>query len=123
DMAPCQSCQFEVMVDMGAFGFLSAQELATGREIEKELTNLNARARRRARGFHFEDLASADDDLGALGSRPLALARDESKSAHAGDARQGLSAKTHRRDRGQILRALDFARRMAFEAQQRVVSA
>ena len=53
----------------------------------------------------------------------LALARGEREAADAGDAGQGLAAKPHGGNRRQILGLLNFARRMAFEAEQRVVAA
>ena len=62
------------------------------------------------------------DDLRAVGFT-VAFARGEIESADARDARQRFAAKTHRGDRAQIFRALNFAGGVAFEAEQRVVFA
>ena len=57
------------------------------------------------------------------GELPVAFARGQGEPADTGDAGQRLAAKTHRGDGRQILGALDFAGRVAFEAEQRIVAA
>jgi hypothetical protein len=67
--------------------------------------------------------AAVDDDLRAFGRMAVAFARGQDEPADAGDAGQGLAAKTHGGNGREVLGALDFAGGVAFEAEQRVVAA
>ena len=60
-----------------------------------------------------------DDHLRAR--ERVAFARREPEARHAGDARQRFAAKTERRDRREVVPRADFARRVPFQGQQRIV--
>src|SRR5450432_2223980 len=53
----------------------------------------------------------------------IAFARGQNEAADTGDAGQRFTAKTHRGDGGQVFSFLNFAGRMTFEREQRVVAA
>ena len=91
--------------------------------LKKSCRTSTIRAGRAARGLDFDNFSAVDHDLRALGRTAVALARGQREAADAGDAGQGFAAKTHRGNRRQILGFLNFARRVAFEAEQRVVTA
>ncbi len=76
-----------------------------------------------AGGLDLGDFSAVDNDLRAFGGMAAAFAGGEGEPADAGDARQGLAAKTHGGDGGQILGALDFAGGMPFQAEQRIIAA
>ena len=93
----------------------------------------------------FDDFSAVDDDLcafngfrlefrvyavGDSGTVPPVAGRDskpfargEREAADAGDAGQGFAAKPHRDNCRQVLGLLNFARRVAFQTEQRVVPA
>ena len=106
----------EIMLHLRGLGLLGAQEFAAGGQVEKQLAHLDTSARRTAGRLDFGDATAGDDHLGALGGIARALAGGQGKTADAGDAGEGLAAKTHGGDGGQILGQLDFAGGMAFEA-------
>ena len=111
------------MLDVRRLGLLRAQKFPARRQIEKELPDLDVCAGRAAGGLDLDDFSAVDDDLRALRRITIPFARRQGEAADAGDAGEGFAAKTHRGDGRQILRALNFARGMAFEAEQRVVPA
>ena len=112
----------EVMQRMRRLGFLRAQKLPACRQVEEQLSHLHARARRATGGFDLGYLPAVDDDLRALGRFRVALASGECEPAHAGDARQRLTAKPHGGYGREILSATNLAGGVAFQTQQCVVA-
>jgi len=108
---------------MRRLSLLRAQELPSRGQIEKELSDLDHGARRGAGRLDLDNLPAADHHLRALGRIAVPLPRREREPAHARNARQRLPAKPHRRNRRQVLRLPDLARRVALQTQQRVVAA
>ena len=123
DLRMRQRGQREVVVDVRPLRLLAAEELPPRRQVVEELPHLDARAAGRAGGADFQNFAAVNNDLRGLGRIAVALAGGEREPAHARDAWQRLAAKAHRGDAEQILRALHLARRVAFEAEQRVIAA
>ena len=118
-----ERCQGQIMLNVRALGFFAPQKLAAGRQIVEQLAHLDARSRRVAGGFHFRDFSPVQDDLRGLGRTGVAFTGRQREPADAGDARQRFTAKAHRRNGLQILRSLDFAGGVSFQAKQRVVPA
>ena len=108
---------------MGRLGVLRAQKFPARRQIKKKLAHFNAGAWSAAASFDSGDLPAVDEHFGAFRRFAVAFARGQGEAAHAGDARQGFAPKAHRGDRTQILRPGDFAGRVPFQAEQRVVPA
>ena len=113
----------EVVMNVRALRLLAAQKFSARGQIVKQLPHLHRRARRTARGLHLENFSAVNHNLRAVRRGRVAFERRQREPAHARDARQRLAAKTHRRDRLQILRALQLARRVPFETEQRVIAA
>ena len=98
----------------------AAQEFPPRRQVEKQRTRLDARARRVAAVADLLDPAAVDEDFRAR--ERAGLARRQPETRHAGDARQRLAAKAQRGDGGEVRARADFAGGVAFEAEQRVVA-
>lgn len=52
----------QVVLDVGAFGFLGAQEFAARGQVVKELAGLDAGARGRSSGFDLQNFSTVNDD-------------------------------------------------------------
>src|ERR1035438_2485632 len=92
-------------------------------KIKKKLRDFEARAGRPAPALDRDVFPAVDNDLGGFGGGAVALAGGEGETADAGDAGEGLAAKTHRADGAQILGPEDFTGGVAFQAEQGVVAA
>src|ERR1043166_3717921 len=123
DLREGEGGQRQIMLDVGRLGLLGAQELSAGGQVKKKLAHLDGRARGAACRFDLKDFAAVDDDLGGLGGIAFALAGRESETTDAGDAGERLATKAHGGDGGEVFGALDFARGMTLEAEQRIVAA
>src|SRR5262249_55226791 len=104
-----------------ALGAHGAQELATGGDVEEEITHFDDRpGRATARGKLYRPSA-LDAHLGAFVVARAARAQD--KPAHGRDARKGLAAETEAPDAPQIVDALDLARRMPQDGRRSILAA
>ena len=112
--------QAELLLDVGIFSRLGAQELAAGRHVEKERTCLNHRARCAAVVAHMREFAAVNFDLGAgKGGR---FAGCQAKARDAGNARQGLTAEAKAADGGEVLLGANLACCMPFDAKQGILA-
>ena len=117
-----QRRQRQEMLNVAPLGLRRSEELAPRRQIVKQRAHLNRRAAGVAGRFHRADLSSVNVDARPLAGLVVARECRQRHAAHAGDAGNRLAAKTHRGDRGQVLRHLNLAGRVPLEAQQRVVT-
>ena len=106
--------------DVRGLGLFAAKEFFSCREIEKNRLDLDRGSRGAATVRDRFNATSGHADFRAR--RRLARAGGQAKPRHTRDARQRLAAKSHRRDRCQILRQADLARRMPLQAQQRIIA-
>ena len=105
--------------ELRRFGGVRLQELPSRRQVVEHVGDLHHRALRTA-GFddRLDDPgidAYLGAALGATRSRPQAEMR------HRGDRRQRFTAKAERDDRAEIVGVANLARRMALEAEPRIV--
>src|SRR5207302_1012287 len=88
DLGKSQRRQRQVMLDVGALGFLAPKKFSSRRQVVKQLTHFDVRARRVAGGFDLENFSAVDDDLRAFRLVAVAFACRKRESADAGDTRQ-----------------------------------
>ena len=123
DLGKGQSRQSQVMLDLGALGLLAAQKFPAGRQIVEQLPHLHAGARSMTGGLDFQNFSAVNDDLRGLRGIAVAFASRQREPADTGDARQGFAAKTHGRNGRKVFGFPDFAGRVPFQAEQRIVLA
>src|SRR5437870_5625500 len=111
------------MLNVAGFGFFGAQKFAPGGQVKKKLTDFEGGSGGAAGGLDLENLAAADDDLGAFRRFRFPLAGGQGEAADAGDAGQSFSAEAHGGDDGEVLGLANFAGGVAFQREQRIVPA
>jgi hypothetical protein len=95
-----QRDSLQPMDDMRGLGLLAAKKLAAGGKVEEKISHLDVCPGGNPDVTNRLDLASGHNHFGAgISAR---LTRRQSKSRHAGDAGQCLTAKTHRANAGKI---------------------
>ena len=112
--------QHDLLLDVAELRRLRAQKLPSRRHIEEERADLDRGAARAAVIAHFDELSAVHFDLGA--DERVLFARGETKARHAGDAGHSLAAKAESHDGGEVVLCADLARRVAFQAQHRVLA-
>src|SRR5437773_2611841 len=106
------------MLNVAGFGFFGAQKFAPGGQVKKKLTDFEGGSGGAAGGLDLENLAAADDYLGAFRRFRFPLAGGQGEAADAGDAGQSFSAESHGRNCSQIFGLANFAGGMAFQTEQ-----
>src|SRR4051794_29030793 len=110
----------ELVLNIARLGVFSAQKFPARRQIVEQRADLDLRAGRFAALAHTFDPSAADYDFAA--GDCLVLARRQSKTRDAGDARKSFAAKSKCRDRSEIVGCADLARGMTLEREQRIVT-
>ncbi len=105
--------------ELRGFSGVGLQELAARRQVVKHVRHFDQRAFRTSGLDDGFDDARIHANLGAALAAPRARAQPEVRDRC--DRRQRLTAETKSDDRPEIIRALDLAGRVPFEAQPRIL--
>src|SRR6267378_7736703 len=84
--------QMDLMFDVTTFGIFGPKEFSAHWHVIKKRAHLDLCPRRFAAIAHDVDFAAIDDDLGSCNF--VAFSSGQTKSRHAGDARQCFAAKS-----------------------------
>ena len=107
-----------LVFDVAKLGVLSAQEFASGGDVEEEGTDFDLCARGFARFFDGGKFAPVDGDFCACKS--VGFTSGHAKLGDAGDARHGFTAKAHGEDVGEVFGFANLAGCMPLEGHQGV---
>jgi hypothetical protein len=113
----------EVVLDVGSFGFLGAEELAAGGEVEEEGADLDGSAGGTGGGADLGDASALDGDGGGFAGGFLAFAGGEEETGDGGDGRESFAAEAHGGDGGEVFGLADLGGGVAFEGEEGVVAA
>ena len=107
--------------DLRRFARVGLEKLAPRRQVVEEIADFDRRAFGRADLLHRRDRAAVDADLGAGDVAAQPRLHDEMRDRR--DAGQRLAAEPERVNRGEIVGALNLARRVTLERQPRILRA
>lgn len=113
----------EVVLDVGTFGFLGAEEFATGREVEEQGADLDGSAGGAGGGADFGDAPALDGDGSGFAGGFLAFAGGEEETGDRSDGREGFAPEAHGGEGGEILGPSDLGGGMTFEREEGVIAA
>ncbi len=107
--------------DLRRFAGVGLEKLAPRRQVVEEIADFDRRAFGRADFLDGRDSAAVDAYLGA--GDVAAQPRLHHEMRHRRDARQRLAAEPERVNGGEIVGALNLARRVALEREPRIIRA
>ncbi len=109
-----------LLLDVAELGRFGAQELAPSWDVVEQRAHLDLCAWSLAAVVNVPELAPIDIDLGA--AERVRFPGGKAEARDAGDRGECLAAEAEGRDIAEVLFGVEFAGRMAFEAQQGVVA-
>ena len=115
--------QGDEVLDMGAFGLFGSEELASGRDVVEEVSDLNGGPWRSAGGSDIDDFSAFNPDLGGFRVFGIPFAGRQDHATDTGNARQGFPAESHGADLKEVFDGSDLAGGMAFQGKEGIVSA